>query len=154
LSIPTVESDDTLKTISPTSFPLPAVDESINQEQIASGDPEFRVGPRQPQPPQPRSKLLAPHETDDDGMTIAPATSEVLTPLSTRKLDPRTAKFQSQADKDAFLATLPTAIQLQLNQKFGKDNLKQCFYSQKNRFPSDVITLQIRFHDQHGQKEA
>jgi hypothetical protein len=132
LSLPTVASDDTLKTISPISFSLPpAVDESINQEQIASGDPEFRIGPRQPQPPQPRSKLLVLHETDDDGMTIAPTTSEVLTPLFTRKLDPRTAKFQSQADKDAFLATLPTAIQLQLNQKFGKDNLKQCFYLQK-----------------------
>lgn len=64
-------------------------------------------------------------------MTLAPTMSEVLLPPSTRKLDPRTATFRSQADKDEFLATLPTAIQLQLNQKFGKDNLNQSFYLQK-----------------------
>jgi hypothetical protein len=36
------------------------------------------------------------------------------------------------ADKDAFIATLPTAIQLQPAQPFGEANLNQCYYLQKS----------------------
>jgi hypothetical protein len=33
----------------------------------------------------------------------------------------------SQREREAFVATLPTSVQLKLNQPFGKDNLVQCF---------------------------
>ncbi len=69
-------------------------------------------------------------EEDEDGEPIAPTTSQAV-PYKRKILDPQTPIFRTKESKAAFLATLPTAIQLQLDQPFGKDNLNQCFYLQK-----------------------
>jgi hypothetical protein len=69
-------------------------------------------------------------EVDEDGDTVPPTTSEVIATKGPQ-LDSSTPIFRSKTDKDAFFATLPSAIQLQLDQPFGKDNLKQCYYLQK-----------------------
>jgi hypothetical protein len=96
-------------------------------------DPIFPVilGPRPPQKTAP-SPLLMPNHLDEEGEIIPSTVSALVVAPLGRKLDPRTPIFRSRADKDAFQATLPSAIQLQLSQKFGKDNLKQCFYLQKS----------------------
>jgi hypothetical protein len=70
-------------------------------------------------------------DRDEDGDVLPPNTSEVINLNKRLQLDDSTPVFHNRKDKAAFLATLPTAIQLQLEQPFGKDNLKQCFYLQK-----------------------
>jgi hypothetical protein len=67
---------------------------------------------------------------NEHGNTVPPTISDVI-PIQQKRLDPRTPIFRSAVDKAAFIATLPSAIQLQLEQPFGKDNLNQCFYLQK-----------------------
>jgi hypothetical protein len=75
-------------------------------------------------------------EYDDNGDIIPPTTSEITTgaisQFAQRSLDPQTPVFRSSADKEAFVRTLPTATQLQLDQPFGKDQLNQSFYVQKS----------------------
>jgi hypothetical protein len=68
---------------------------------------------------------------DEDGEIVPPMRSEI---VNTRhsQLDPATPIFRTAKDKEAFVATLPTEIQLQLRQDFGEDNLNQCFYVQKS----------------------
>jgi hypothetical protein len=76
------------------------------------------------------SPILISGEVDECGDRIPPTTSQVIKPCAI-KLDLATPRFRTKADKDAFFATLPNKVQLQLDQPFGKDNLQQCFYLQK-----------------------
>jgi hypothetical protein len=69
-------------------------------------------------------------DVDEDGDVVPPTTSEVIV-TKDPQLDSSTPIFRSKAAKDAFFDTLPSTIQLQLDQPFGKDNLKQCYYLQK-----------------------
>jgi hypothetical protein len=71
-----------------------------------------------------------PFDMDEAGEVVPPLTSEIVI-RRTMYPDPDTPIFGSSDEKDAFLATMPTAIQLLVNQQFGKDNINQCFYVQK-----------------------
>jgi hypothetical protein len=78
--------------------------------------------------------MLIPFEIDEAGEILAPTASPITAPRTGKfnGLDPRTPRFRTAREKDAFEATLPTAVQAQLNQPFGKDtDLNQCFYLQK-----------------------
>ena len=102
----------------------------------ANSDSIFPLGPRPAVPSQAIAPTLLPQEVtldfDEDGDFLAATTSNVISSFQNLALDPETPIFKNQASKAAFLATLPDAIQLQLNQPFGKDNLNQCFYLQKS----------------------
>jgi hypothetical protein len=71
--------------------------------------------------------MLTRIDVNEDGDTVSSTTSEVI-PIQHKKLDPHTPIFSTSAAKTAFIRTLPSAIQLQLEQPFGKDNLNQCYY--------------------------
>jgi hypothetical protein len=83
--------------------------------------------------PQPVSQPVVPlPPIDEAGEVLAPTASPITSATAKANgLDPRTPRFRTAREKDAFEATLPSAVQAQLNQPFGKDNLDQCFYSQK-----------------------
>jgi hypothetical protein len=74
--------------------------------------------------------MLTRLDVDENGDTVPSTTSEII-PIQRKKLDPHTPIFSTPAAKTAFVRTLPSAIQLQLEQPFGKDNLNQCYYLQK-----------------------
>jgi hypothetical protein len=81
-----------------------------------------------------QTPLVLPVDRDDNGDTLPPSTSEITTSLSFGKqLDPQTPVFRSNKDKEEFIKLLPSAVQLRLNQPFGKkDQLNQSFYVQKS----------------------
>ena len=86
---------------------------------------------RNPGPtPPPHLPMLTRLDVDENGDTVPSTTSKVI-PIQRKKLDPHTPIFSTFAAKTAFVRTLPSAIQLQLEQPFGKDNLNQCYYLQK-----------------------
>jgi hypothetical protein len=102
---------------------------------VASGDPIFVVGPRLTSTsPDIPSILLSPSpvdlDVDEEGNLVASEISGVVPP-TLPSLAIGTPAFTNQATKDAFLATLPSAIQSQLNQPFGEDKLTQSFHLQK-----------------------
>jgi hypothetical protein len=74
--------------------------------------------------------MLTRIDVDKIGDTVPSTTSEVV-PIQHKKLDPHTPILSTSAAKAAFVRTLPSTIQLQLEQPFGKDNLNQCYYLQK-----------------------
>jgi hypothetical protein len=77
--------------------------------------------------------MLLPTDCDDNGDTVPPTTSEITTSNQFgRRVDPQTPVFRSRAEKEEFIKLLPSAVQLQLNQPFGKDQLNQSFYVQKS----------------------
>jgi hypothetical protein len=74
--------------------------------------------------------MLTRIDVDENGDTVLSTTSKVI-PIQHKKLDPHAPIFSTSAAKTAFVHTLPSAIQLQLEQPFGKENLNQCYYLQK-----------------------
>jgi hypothetical protein len=81
-----------------------------------------------------QTPLVLPVDRDDNGDTLPPSTSEITTSLSFgKRLDPQMPVFRSDEDKEEFIKLLPSAVQLRLNQPFGKkDQLNQSFYVQKS----------------------
>ena len=110
---PAVKVKATLDTMTERPFIIPQKEKQVR----------FTIFPTSP-------TLIPMDEEDEDGEPIAPTTSQAV-PYERKILDPQTPIFRTKESKAAFLATLPTAIQLQLDQPFGKDNLNQCFYLQK-----------------------
>jgi hypothetical protein len=95
--------------------------------------------------------VIIPTDRDEDGDILPPTNSEVTSQTKHAALHDNTPAFLTRAQKAAFFATLPTAIQLQLEQPFGKDNLNQCYYLQKTGkqalfllFRSGYMTCRIR----------
>lgn len=88
--------------------------------------------PLQSRPAVPLPPMIATFDVDENGKTLAPMLSPIAAPNARMNgLNPRTPRFRTVSEKDAFEWTLPTAVQAQLNQPFGKDNLTQCFCLQK-----------------------
>jgi hypothetical protein len=88
------------------------------------------VGSRPQKTKQLVSTLLRPSDCEENGDNEAPTMSEVISPRCSPR-DPQTSIFRTQANKDAFVATLPKKTRLQLDQPFGEDWLTQSFYLQK-----------------------
>jgi hypothetical protein len=63
--------------------------------------------------------LLTRIDVDKNGDTVPSTTSEVI-PIQHKKLDPHTPIFSTSAAKTAFVRTLPSAIQLQLEQPLAR----------------------------------
>ncbi len=82
------------------------------------------------------SPILFSIDHDENGELVPPTTSEItagaIARFGQRSLDPQTPVFHTPAAKEAFISTLPSAIQAQLDQPFGKDSLTQSFYVQKS----------------------
>jgi hypothetical protein len=68
-----------------------------------------------------------PFDTEEDGKIVPPLTSEIVI-RRTMYPDPDSPIFGSSEEKDAFLATMPTAIQLLVNQQFRKDSEHQTVF--------------------------
>jgi hypothetical protein len=69
-------------------------------------------------------------DVNENGDTVPSTTSEVIL-IQHKKLDPHAPIFSTSAAKTAFVRTIPSAMQLQLEQPLGKDNLNQWYYLQK-----------------------
>jgi hypothetical protein len=108
----------------------PAVVEDTKHGSDSNSNPTFHAGPQPQKSTQPISLPLIPIDIKGNNDNKAPTMSKVTSP-SNLPLDPQMPIFQTQADKEAFAATLPSKMPLQLDQPFGEDSLTQSFYLQK-----------------------
>jgi hypothetical protein len=98
----------------------PAVVKDVECESDLDSDLVFNAGLRPRKTKQLVSTLLRPSDCEENGDNEAPTMSEVISPRCSPR-DPQTSIFRTQANKDAFVATLPKKTRLQLDQPFGED---------------------------------
>ena len=81
----------------------------------------------QPFPPQ---NVLPTLEEVELRVNLYPCVSKIISPLTSGMESPLISMVNnsySKKEREAFILTLPMWVQTMLNQKFGKDNLNQCF---------------------------
>ena len=80
--------------------------------------------------PFPPQNVLPTLEEVEPRVNLYPRVSEIISPLTSGMESPLISMVNnsySKKEREAFVLTLPTWVQTMLNQKFGKDNLNQCF---------------------------